>query len=124
MNGEIRLALSLGLIFFIVAFYFIILDFNVFEKKKNLEEKINLYSSQVDDLTERNKKLKEEIANTGNTDYIEKIGREEFDMQKPGENSVVFITREKNQNPEAELSEENTWQSRLSAIWLWFKSKF
>ena len=61
-------------------------------------QKTQKYFSQIDDLKNKiqesdDKKvsLNEGIKNSNNEAYIEKVAREELDLQKPGENVASFI---------------------------------
>ena len=126
-KGELDLKhffLRAGAIFIICLMAFIIIaDVRIYQRRKGLEAEVSKYEQQIKQLKERNTKLEEEIGNSDNPDYIEKIAREEQDMQKPGENVVSFIM------PEGQVKEEvkqNFWNTNnwFGCISAWFKKIF
>ena len=116
-----------GILFLIIAVLLIFANFQMYKKKQQLTLQINEYEKEIEELENRSETLKEEIANSDNPDYIEKIAREESDMQKPGEKVVSFI--EQNPHPKESESPENLWNSNfwfgwIGQSWNWIKSKF
>jgi len=82
---------------FIIFVFFVILiisNINIYKKRKNLEAEILMYEQQIQQLKDRNEDIEDHLKNSDNSDYIEKIAREEQDMQQPGENVVAFIIPE------------------------------
>jgi hypothetical protein len=55
---------------------------------------------------------------------MEKVAREELDMQKPGEKVVSFIVPKPQVKPEPEQDISKKWFGWLSDSWNWVKSKF
>lgn len=123
-SDEKPLPKILGSLFLVAAMALILLDFNIIGKKEKLEAKNDSYGKQVAEMKQRNEKLKEEIANSGDPDYIEKVSREEFNMQKPGENVVVFVKQETDEEKLGEQKKRNPWAGWLSQSWQWIKSRF
>lgn len=116
-----------GILLLIVAAVLIFANFQMFKKKRELAWQINDYENQIQELENRNVILKEEIANSDNPEYIEKIAREESDMQKPGEKVVSFVE----QNPEQKEApvQENVWNPNfwfgwVGQSWNWLKNIF
>ena len=111
----------------ITAIVLIFANFQMFKKKRELAWQINNYDNQIQELKNRNETLKEEIANSDNPDYVEKIAREESDMQKPGEKVVSFV--EQNSEQKEQPAKENVWNSNfwfgwIGQSWNWIKSIF
>lgn len=75
----------------VLIFVLIMANFRLYQKKKDLASQIKNYSDELKRIEQDNNKLKKEIDNTANLDYIEKIAREENNMKKPGEKVVSFI---------------------------------
>jgi cell division protein DivIC len=116
-----------GILFLVVAVVLIFVNFQMLRKKQQLTLQIEDYTKQIEELENRNKTLKEEIINSDNPDYIEKIAREESDMQKPGEKVVSFI--EQNSQQKEAQNQENIWNSNfwfgwIGQSWNWIKGKF
>jgi len=117
-----------GAVAFIVVFAALLYaDFKIYQKKQELTNQIKTYKEQIANLEERRETLKDEIANSDNPNYIEKIAREEVDMQKPGEKVVSFVMPEQEQ-PIAEVAEPffdiKNWLGWISKPWNWITSKF
>ncbi|HQK64109.1 MAG TPA: septum formation initiator family protein [Candidatus Staskawiczbacteria bacterium] len=102
----------------------IISDIKIYIQGQNLKQEVVKYENQLAQMKEQNKKLEEKIANSDNPDYIEKVAREEQDMQKEGETAVSFVFPD-NGNPKdpAQTSEfENLgW---LASFTNWIKGLF
>jgi len=108
------------LIIFVLVFL-VVADIKIYQKRKGLQAEVVKYEQQIKEIKERNKELEERISNSDNPDYIEKVAREEQDMQKPGENVVSFVMPE--EQPETEKSETtaNDWFGKLAN---WIKNLF
>lgn len=111
-----------GILLLIVVAGLLFADFKIYQKKKELLSQVLTYENQIAQIKKRNEALKEGIANSSNSDYIEKVAREELDMQKPGEKVVGFIMPK--QKPEQAQTKDNSWLGWLSGAWGWIKSKF
>lgn len=127
-SGEYGLMLkTFAIIFLIVSVLLIIANIKLYNKKKELAREVKNYSLQVTKIEENSEKLKEEIANSDNQDYIEKVAREEINMQKPGEKAVSFVMPET-----VKVSEQNTnnilspnfWTASFGRFWEKIKSIF
>ena len=99
----------------------------MYQKKKELALQIDNYKKQIEEIKQNSQNLKDEIANSDNQDYIEKIAYEQLGQQKPGEKEVIFVTPEK--KPAAIASPENFWSAKVwstwfSGAWQWIKNKF
>ena len=118
---------TLAGIFLAIFILLIFANLKLYSKKKELAYQINNYSAQIQKIQDSNKKLQEEIANSGDKDYIEKIAREEANMQKPGEKAVSFIMPEEKQTSEQQSQSFwslNFWTAGLSKFWQTLKNIF
>ena len=116
-----------GILFLIIAVVLIFVNFQMFKKKQQLALQIEDYKKQIEELESRGKILKEEIINSDNPDYIEKIAREESDMQKPGEKVVSFVEQnpqQKEVQTQEDLWNSNFWFSWIGQSWNWLLGKF
>ncbi len=82
---------SAGIFILIVTIVLIVADVKIYLKRKQFQVEVFKYEQRIKELKDRNKKLEEEIANSDDIDYIEKVAREEQNMQKPGEKVVSFV---------------------------------
>ena len=78
---------------------------------------------QIEEIKNRNTALEQGIQKANDSQYIEKVAREELDLQKPGEKTVSFIMPEP-QNKESTAGQKNIWQAWLSNVWNWLKAEF
>lgn len=90
--------------------------------RKRVISKIENYSAQIERITQSNKILEEEIANSDDPDYIEKVAREQENMQKTGEKVVSFVVPR--EEPASSAQRVNSWLGWLAGAWRWVKSKF
>jgi len=71
--------------------FLILADFNVYRDRQTLNSQLNDYKNQVQEIQNRNEDFKKRIAQENNNDYVERVAREELDLQKSGEKVVAFI---------------------------------
>jgi cell division protein FtsB len=102
----------------------IISDIKIYIQGKSLKQEVAKYENQLTQLKEQNKKLEEKIANSDNPDYIEKVAREEQDMQKEGETAVSFVFPENNNSKNAAASGEFENLGWLASFTNWIKGLF
>ena len=118
---------TLGIIFLVVIFALILADFKIYQKKQELASKINAYQKQIETLKKSSQTLKEEIANSDNKDYLEKIAYEQLDQARPGETVYMFVVPQEKQK--AALKPQNFWDIKswsgwFSDVWQWIKDGF
>lgn len=117
---------AIGVLFLAIIGVLIFTDFKIYQKKQELVAQINDYQKQIEDIKNNNQNLKTEIANSDNTDYLEKIAYEQLGQQKPGEKEVIFVMPQKKSPPA--VKSENFWSAKnwpawLGGAWQWLKSK-
>ena len=124
-NNEL-LFKTVGIIFILGIFVLVFADIKIYQKKNQLVAQIGIYQKQVEDIKKSSQTLKEEIVNSNNIDYLEKLGYEQFGEARPGETEYMFINSgsakktEKNSGP----VNLNLWTGWLSQTWNWIKTKF
>ena len=116
-----------GIFILILVAALVFADYKIYQKRQNLISQIDAYNKQIEEIKQRNESLKEQISKSDDKDYIEKIAREELDMQKEGEKVVSFVMPE--QKPGEEQKTEsffsaNFWFGWLGQSWNWIKGKF
>lgn len=112
-----------GTLFLVIIAVLIFADIKIYQKKKELALQIESYKKQIEDIKNSSQNLKDEIANSNNSDYIEKIAYEQLDEQRPGEKEIIFTT------PPAKTAvttskPANFWNAWLGGALNWLKSKF
>jgi cell division protein DivIC len=121
-KGEVfkKLFLKAGaLIITVVLIILVIANIKIYKKRKSLESEILKYEQQIQQLKDRNKDIENRLENSDNSDYIEKIAREEQDMQKPGESVVAFIMpdQQNKQVPQEDYILSGKWFSWVTDFW-------
>lgn len=112
-----------GVLFLIIIIVLIFVDFKIYQKKRELTSQINSYKKQVEDIKESIQSLKDEIANSDNIDYLERIAYEQLGEQKPGEKAVIFISQQEKAK-EVLVPESSFLGAWLAGLWDWLKGKF
>lgn len=118
---------TVGILFLISIVFLIIIDVKIYKKKKELESQVNSYQRRVDDIKKSSQTLKDEIVNSDNVDYLEKLGYEQFGQARPGETEYMFIKEDK--IVETIMPSKNFWDIKSWFGWVgqslgWIKSKF
>ncbi len=113
------------LILFIVVFL-IIANIKIYHKRKEFLSQVENLKNQVKDIQNKNNNLKQGILKADDNQYIEKVAREELDLQKKGEKTVSFIMP---QIPKKKVNNEQqnivqVWLGWLGNSWNWIKSNF
>ena len=109
-----------GLILTLLVFISLVFaDINVYNKRKKLDSQIENLKNKIQDIESENKNLKENISKTNDEKYIEKIAREELDLQKPGEKVFSFV-KDSSQPQQNNQNQKNFFQQWLD----WLKGLF
>jgi len=116
---------TIGIMFLVVVVILIFIDFKMYQKKRELIYQINDYQKQIEDIKKNNQTLKNEIVNSDNKDYLEKIAYEQLGEARPGETVYSFvIPQEKPKITTETKSFWELWLGQLSNGFNWIKSKF
>jgi cell division protein FtsB len=76
-----------------------------------LEERVHNLQIQLEDLEEKKDKLAKQIEETKDVNYLERVGKEELDLKKPGEKTVSFLIQNNTSIiEEEELAELGFWR--------------
>ncbi len=116
-------------IFFIIVIVFLIFaDIKVYKDKNKFDEQVENLNQKIQSLQKKNDTLKQGIARADDKDYIEKIAREELDLQIQDEKVITFIMA-KAQPKEGVDANNNflnlkNWTEWISNSWQWIKDKF
>lgn len=113
-----------SILFLVICILLIIANIRILEKKKELAKQLINLQNQVADIEKSNQNLKKGVAESTDINYMEKIAREELDMQKPGEKVVSFIMPKRELSPVEGPDISQKWFSWLGNFWSWIKNKF
>jgi cell division protein FtsB len=108
---------TVGIIFLAGIFVLVIADFKIYQKKQELASQVGALQKQIEDIKKSSQTLNDEIANSDNTDYLEKIAYEQLGEQKPGEKEIIFVNPQEKQK--AAASPTNFWTGWLGQCWNW-----
>src|SRR5438105_2313510 len=75
----------------VVLVVLIVWDIKIYQKKRELDAQLAALSNKVQELKTQNSQLQETTAHANDDAYIEKIAREELDLQQPGEKVFSFV---------------------------------
>lgn len=91
-NPSKQIFLVLGGIVISIFFVLLIIEsIGLHQKKIELAKQVDNLESKILDIKNKNEELKQGFARGDNEEYIEKVAREELDLQKPGEKVFSFI---------------------------------
>jgi len=111
-------------LFFLLIIVFLIFEnFMVYKERKKLNFQLDSLQAKIREIQNKNAKLKEGIDNADDESYIEKIAREELDLQKQDEKVITFIMpepkQEENTNSSGNFLNMKTWLGRFYNSWQW-----
>jgi len=104
-----------GVLILLIAVFLVITDIKIYKKKQQFNTQVENLENKIQDLESKNNNLQQGISNAENEEYIEKIAREELDLQKPGEKVVSFII-DQDQQTKNNDDQKNIFQILLSSI--------
>jgi cell division protein FtsB len=118
---------TVGILFLVGILVLIFADFKIYQRKQQLITQIDTYKKQIEDIKKSSQNLKDEIANSNNVDYLEKLGYEQFNQSRPGETEYIFVKSP--QKTETISNSKNFWDIKfwfgwVVQSWNWIKSKF
>lgn len=105
-----------AVVILIVVAALVVANTKVYHRKKELQEKLEDLQQKVDDLKNQNSELKEGTARANDDAYVEKVAREELDLQKPGEKVFSFV-KSQGQFVEVAAVEQTSWTAWLANTW-------
>jgi len=115
-----------GILILSLAFLLIIVDIKIYKKRQQLAYQVESLQNKIQDIKKKNNDLTQATLKENDSQYIEKVAREELDLQKPGEKVVSFINQQaqSQQSSESKKSILQMWLSNVSGVWNWIKNKF
>ena len=101
-----------GVLILVLIFLLINASIKIHKKSVELISHVESLKNKIQDIKNKNKDLKQNILKSQGDEYIEKVAREELDLQKPGEKVFSFIM------PQPKQEENNDKQKNILQIWL------
>ncbi|MEK7061820.1 MAG: septum formation initiator family protein [Patescibacteria group bacterium] len=116
-------SLLVKLFFIIIIVLLITADIKVYKDRKKLTLQINNLKEKIQAIQKKNNTLEYGIARADDKDYIEKIAREELDLQIKNEKVITFITPKlepkEEINPSSNFLNLKTWLGWVGNSWQW-----
>ncbi len=97
----------------------IVANAKMYHREKVLLSQEESLKNKIKETQDKNASLKENIAKQNDSQYIEKVAREELDLQKNGETVVSFVAQ--TPAPKQENTQKNFLQIWLGYVSNWFK---
>ncbi len=115
-----------GVFILFIVIVLVIANVKIYQKKQKYITQIEDLKKKIQELQDKKVSLNEGIQNANNQIYIEKVAREELDLQKPGENVVSFIKSTDNQPKQGNNNNIfQLWIAGIGNFWnsvvSWFK---
>lgn len=85
------LILAGGIIIFIILCLLVLDSVKIYKKRMELASQIQNLENKMQDIKNKNEELQQGALQVNDNQYIEKVAREELDLQKPGEKVFSFI---------------------------------
>ncbi len=94
---------------------FLSLNFRIIKERKRITEEFDSLKAEIQKLESKRSDLLSKISETENDDYLEKVGREDLNLQKEGEKVVAYpiIEKKEEEKKENEVEKGNFWQEIL-----------
>jgi len=86
------------------------------QRRTELNSQIELLKKELQTLEEKNVELKAAIEQGAGEDYLEKVAREELNLKKEGEETIVVKKITGREKKEEEEKGKNLWQEFLEKI--------
>ena len=115
-----------GILIFFIIVLLIIVDIRIYQKRDKLALQIKNLESKIRDIQSRNSYLRQDILKSNDEKYIEKVAREELDLQKQGEKAFSFVVPDKLQQRDEEQKRDvfQEWLGWLGNSWQRLRDKF
>jgi cell division protein FtsL len=103
-----------------VGILLVIADVKMYHKRQELNVQVKMLQNKITETQKSNNQLQQGISVSNIDQYIEKVAREQLDLQKPGEKVISFV-QSSDQQLVAPMVAPSFLQSWLGWIGGWFK---
>ena len=114
-SRKIFVSLTLGSLLFIIIVFLIISNWRINERRDGLIQRISQLRQEIQVLEERNQQLKAGVSQTLQSDYAEEVLREKGLYKKKGEEMVVILSPEAEEEGKKE-EERSIWEKILGKL--------
>ncbi len=105
------------LLFFGITGFLVVSNWNINQKRNDLNAKIESLRKQIQDMEEKKIQLESGIDQSQSSEYLEGVARDSLDLKKPGED-VVVVKQSASTTEETAAPEKSLWQK------IWDKLSF
>ncbi len=112
-----------GMLILCVFVILVIANVKIYQKRKEFITQVADLQSKIKEIQTRNNNLAQGISKENDSQYIEKVAREQLDLQKQGETAVSFIMPQ-SEVKKVDTQNKNALQGWLGSVWQWIKSRF
>ena len=110
-----NIILIFGLFLSLIVFIFLIIaNIRIYQKKQELSLQLKALEKQTEEIKKNNAQLQEGIQKATDNDYIEKIAREQLNLQKNDESTAIFLLPETQEEKVENQTQSKNW---LGKIW-------
>ncbi|MBI2050079.1 MAG: septum formation initiator family protein [Candidatus Staskawiczbacteria bacterium] len=98
------------------------MNVRVYKEKRKFDLQVVSLEKKIEGLRQKNSQLEQKIARSDDKDYIEKIAREELNLQMPSEKVITFLLPELQQgeiNSSGSFLNIKNWLGWISNSWQW-----
>lgn len=92
-------------------------NIKIYKKRQFLSLQLENLKNQIENLKKNNRNLEEGISKSQDREYIEKIAREQLDLQKSDERVVSFIMPKSQEEKSQAQNQQNNWLGWLGNFW-------
>ena len=103
------------LIFILVGFFFYS-NWKTYQQRRGLNLRIESLKKDISALQEKKKELEASASQFSQEEYLEKVAREQLNLQKSGEQVVTVLPSEEEKKGEEPKEEKSFWQKVLDRI--------
>ena len=107
----------LGLLALIIIGFLAVSNVKISNKRKEMLAQISYLENEIKTLSEKKEKLEAGISEQGTEDFMEKEAREKLGLKKSGEEVVVVMPSETNQDEKTQ-EQKSFWQKLLETLHL------
>lgn len=115
LNRKIFFYVLSGTLLLAITLFLISTNLKINQRKKGLDSELAALEKEIRTLEEKNQKLKAEISNEQNENFLEAEARERLGLKKPGEEVVVVLPPEEN-NAGLHSTTTGTWQQFQTTV--------
>lgn len=112
----ILLSLFSALLIFWVIGFLIFSNWKTNQRRKELTLRIEALNAEIDTLEKKKQELEASASQLGEEEYLEKVAREQLNLQKPGEEVVAILSPEGEEKKEETKEEKSLWQKILDPV--------